>query len=255
MRPGPGADEGSLTSKLARVVGPHLPEPAKGVARKALGPRYYRLFPDWHRAAVGGLWEEVGALQAKFLVEQGLRPEHRLLDVGCGSLRAGVHFVRYLEPGGYFGIDASPELLAAGAFELERLGLGVKKPRLLCNAEFAVESFGEQFDYAIAHSLFPHLTINDILVCLLRVGGALRPGGRFYATFFENPLGTKRLDVLVHPRSDGQPLRTSSVADRYHYGLDLFEWLCDGTGLQVTYLGDRGSPRSQKMLLFNYPDG
>lgn len=234
--------------RLARTLGRRVPEPAKRGLRRVLGPRF---FPDWHRRVVGGLWEEVGALQARFLVDQGLRPEHRLLDVGCGSLRAGVHLVRYLDPGRYHGIDASRELLAAGRFELRRHGLDGKGAQLRCDDRFGVGAFGGEFDYVLAHSLFTHLPINSILVCLLSVAPVLRrPDGRFYATFFENQRGTKRLEELTHPRADGPPIHTRVDSDRYHYGVDLFEWLCEGTGLQVEYLGDWGSPRSQRMLLF-----
>ena len=47
----------------------------------------------WHREAVGGLWEEMRRLQFDFLANQGLKPDHKLLDIGCGSMRGGVHFV------------------------------------------------------------------------------------------------------------------------------------------------------------------
>ena len=119
-----------------------------------------------------------------------------------------------------------------------------------------MEAFGEQFDYAIAHSVFTHIPINSILVCLLRVSRVLRrPGSRFYATFFENPQGTKRLDVLTHPTPEGPPGCTYPDADKYHYGFDLFEWLCEGTGLRALYLGDWGSVTGQKMLVFTPEDG
>ena len=61
-----------------------------------------------HRGAVGGRWEEMGRLQLDFLVKQGLRPSDELLDVGCGALRAGLHFIRYLKPGNYFALNAIP---------------------------------------------------------------------------------------------------------------------------------------------------
>jgi SAM-dependent methyltransferase len=233
-------------------MGPRLPEQAKRTVRRAMGRRFYRLFPEWHRGVVGGRWDQMGALQASFLIERGLRPEHRLLDLGCGSLRAGLHLVRYLEPGHYYGIDASDELLAAGRYELERHGLADRSPTLRHDAGFGVDSFGQQFDYAIAHSVFTHIPINSILVCLLMVDRVLRrPGGRFYASFFENPRGTKRLDVLTHPRpGETTPGVTQPDADKYHYGFDLFEWLCEGTGLRVEYIGEWGSPTAQKMLVF-----
>jgi hypothetical protein len=43
-----------------------------------------------HRELIGGLGELMGDHQLQFLVDQGLKPEHRLLDIGCGSLRLGV---------------------------------------------------------------------------------------------------------------------------------------------------------------------
>ena len=70
-----------------------------------------------HRAYVGGLWEEIGQLQFDFLVEQGLRPSHCFLDIACGSLRGGVHFIRYLEPGHYLGLDREPKLIELGVQE------------------------------------------------------------------------------------------------------------------------------------------
>jgi hypothetical protein len=67
-----------------------------------------------HRDYVGALWEQVGILQFEFMVSQGLRPQHVLLDVGCGSLRGGVHFIPYLEPGNYLGIDKERRLIRSG---------------------------------------------------------------------------------------------------------------------------------------------
>ena len=77
-----------------------------------------------HRKFVGGMWERIGRHQFDFLRDRGLRPEHRLLDVGCGALRGGVHFIRYLNVGGYYGIDINASLLAAGRdVELPAAGL------------------------------------------------------------------------------------------------------------------------------------
>ena len=52
-----------------------------------------------HRNSVGGMWDEIGGLQRDFVLGEGLTPDMRLLDIGCGCLRAGVHFVRYLNAG------------------------------------------------------------------------------------------------------------------------------------------------------------
>lgn len=59
-----------------------------------------RIRSDPH-AAIGGNWEEMGQMQLDFLVARGLAPHHRLLDLGCGTLRAGRHFIRLLEAGNF----------------------------------------------------------------------------------------------------------------------------------------------------------
>ena len=96
---------------------------------------------------VGGMWEEMGQLQFDFLREQGLKPEHRFLDVGCGILRGGIHFIPYLEPGHYYGIDKNRELLNFGRKEMEKAGLQERKPTLVQIEDFGFERLGQTFDY------------------------------------------------------------------------------------------------------------
>ena len=45
------------------------------------------------------------------MVEHGLKPEHKLLDVGCGPLRGGIKFINYLEPGNYYGVDKRADVI------------------------------------------------------------------------------------------------------------------------------------------------
>src|SRR5215212_10341883 len=63
-------------------------------------------FPAY-RAYVGKPeeWDLVAARQVTLLLTAGLRDNHRLVDVGCGSLRAGRMLIPYLEPERYFGIE------------------------------------------------------------------------------------------------------------------------------------------------------
>ena len=56
------------------------------------------------QAAIGGMWEEIGQLQFDYLRNDGLRPDHSMLDIGCGTLRGGRHFIAWLSPGKYTGL-------------------------------------------------------------------------------------------------------------------------------------------------------
>jgi SAM-dependent methyltransferase len=206
--------------------------------------------PGWHREAVGGLWEEMGRLQFEYLVERGLRPEHRLLDIGCGSLRGGLHFIRYLHEDRYVGIDRDPDLLEAGREELRLAHLEAKRPRLVEMDDFGLARLGQRFDIALAQSVFTHLPLNSIIRCLMAVEEVLEPGGRFFATFFENPEGKRRVEPIHHRTATGEELVTYFDRDPYHYDVDTFRWICRDTRLDVTPMGEWGHPRDQRMLLF-----
>jgi SAM-dependent methyltransferase len=233
------------------MVKRYVPLSVKRKLRKSLPARYRRFWdPDWHRSTVRGtaaFWEELGRLQLDYLVEQGLQPSHYLLDVGCGPLRAGVHFIGYLDPGHYAGIDKRGDSLErARRVELPRHGLDDKQPLLLVNGAFEFGKLGQTFDYAIAQSVFTHLPLNTIMRCLVEMAHVLRPGGRFYATIYENPEGKSYLGDVR------QSERVVSHYDRdsYHYDLEMLRAACEGTGLTMSYAGDWEHPDNQKMVVF-----
>lgn len=202
-----------------------------------------------HREIIGGMWDAVGALQLDFLKAQGLAPHHRLLDVGCGSLRGGVHFIDWLEPGNYFGIDISEALLDAGyERELGPLGLQPKLPRgnLRTTGDFDATLFGVTFDMAIAQSVFTHLPLNLIALCLEQTVRIMKPGGVFYATFFRAPDDATWSDRVTH-----QPggVITTAVSDPYHYRLADMIWAAQGAW-RADYIGDWSHPRGQQMIAY-----
>lgn len=199
-----------------------------------------------HREMVGGMWDEIGALQFAFLKQNGLAPRHRLLDIGCGCMRGGIHFVRYLDAGHYSGVDANRSLLEAGMRELEVERLTDKKPSLLENSEFDFSGFGARFDFALALSLFTHLYMNNIARCLKGVKRVLQPSGVFFASYFESP-HPQFLDPIHH-----EPGGIVSHFDRdpFHISNDELDWLAEKAGLSMQPLGGWGHPRNQKMAAF-----
>jgi cyclopropane fatty-acyl-phospholipid synthase-like methyltransferase len=200
-----------------------------------------------HKKFVGGLWDEIGNLQIEFLKAEGLSPDHRLADIGCGALRGGVHFVRYLDQGNYYGLDINASLIEAGKVELAQLGLMSKRPNLLVDDRFELTRFGVSFDYAIAVSVFTHLYMNHIARCLAEVKKVLKPEGKLFATFFEAPSPVHLEPIEHYP---GRVV-TNFDADPFHYSFSEIERLSEATGLSVEYLGDWRHPRDQQMLCFS----
>ena len=235
---------------LVEALKPLVPSALKQPLKRWMGANSW-LSPDWHRQAVGGQWDELGQLQFDFLLRQGLLPKHFFLDVGCGSLRGGVHFIRYLEAGHYYGIDKSQQLLDAGRnVELRNAGLIERVPTLLQTDTFEFGALHRQFDFAIAQSVFTHIALNDIVRCMMNMEKALNPGGRFYVTFFENPKGKQHLEPLTHPRTEGPGVVSFFDKDPFHYDFGTFQWICQGTRLRVEYIGEWNHPRGQRMMCF-----
>jgi SAM-dependent methyltransferase len=239
-----GSPSPSLARRAIEALKPFVPTAVKRRVIRVLPPRFYGLVDrDWHRRAVGGRWEELGRLQFDYLRSAGLHPEHYLLDVGCGSLRGGVHFIRFLEAGHYVGIDKNPDRLEAGRrIELPRYGLEHKQPVLEVVDDFDVGHIGCSFDFALAQSVFTHLPRNLIELCIAKVGAVLVPGGRFYATFNARRAGEEAMADRSNLPFEKDPI--------YRYEPEILRSLGEDAGLAVDVVADWGHPRSQAMLVF-----
>lgn len=204
-----------------------------------------------HRAFIGGLWEEVGQLQFEFMKMQGLLPEQKLADVGCGAMRGGLHFVNYLKPGNYFGLDINESLIRAAKTELDDAGLFHKNPNLLVNDKFELSLFNTKFDFAIAVSVFTHLFMNNIVRCLVEVNRVLAPAGKFYATFFQAP-NAAYLNPIDHIPGT---ITTYYDRDPFHYAFSEMQNMAALANLQVSLVEEWSHPRNQRMLCFSRLDG
>ncbi len=93
-----------------------------------------------YKAHLGGgaeTWEERGAFQLALMKHLGLKPEHRLVDYGCGPIRAGRYFIRYLNAGHYHGFDVNADFIrAAETIVGDTPDLAAKAPALTHAPEF-----------------------------------------------------------------------------------------------------------------------
>lgn len=186
--------------------------------------------------AIGGDTLGIGRLQLKYLKQEGLKPGHRLLDFGCGTLRAGKHFIRYLEPGNYTGLDISPEAIKYGERWVEENGLADKKPVLQVNNRVELERVKDSsFDFVVAQSVFTHLPWQDLDLFLENLDGVLSESGKAYLTFW-----------IIHDKD----FRVNSVSS-FAYGLGFIEDLADRHGFCVDLDSSFNHPRGQEMVVFS----
>ncbi|MEO7912080.1 MAG: class I SAM-dependent methyltransferase [Roseiflexaceae bacterium] len=146
--------------------------------------------PRHHRAWVGspGNYDLSSALQFSLLTSLGLREQHTLLDIGCGSLRGGRLALMYLLPEHYFGIEPEQWLIEAGIQkEIGQDLVDLKKPSFNNDGNFTLSVFQRNFDYLIAQSVFSHATQAQIHRCLEQAAQVMTPSSLFVANFMEGP--------------------------------------------------------------------
>ena len=138
---------------------------------------------------------EFGQMQLSYLVKHGLRRTDRMLDIGCGNLRGGRFFIGYLEPGNYYGIDISPEILLSAQQVLVEEQLQNKVPRLAFTNDLTLAFLpAGYFNVVHANSVFTHCPIEIIEECFAHVGRVMAPGAIFDFTFYR----TNDADYQVH---------------------------------------------------------
>ncbi len=135
----------------------------------------------------GPTWtfERVGRHGLAVLLEEGLAPTSRVLDVGCGALRLGYWLMRLLDPGHYFGIEPNQEMLEVGLRELvEPEVVERADAHFSANEDFDFSVFGESFDFVVARSIWTHASRAQITAMLASFAACAAPGGVFLASYY-----------------------------------------------------------------------
>ena len=223
---------------------------------EAIGPREDQLVAGgdsrgqdlelaWHRMATGGSWQEEGQWIHDFLRRQALQPDHMMLEVGCGSLSAAGHLLRYMRPSHYWGYEKNLDLYVAGAhIELPRLGLQAQLGHFMINDDFDFAEAPLPFDFAIASSQFRRLSLNSIARCIASVVTHLAPGGRFYATWPDNP-EPQRFGSISWPNN----VTTHSDREPFHYSFEVLAGIVEAVGGRAERLDDRSHPRGESIMV------
>lgn len=158
------------------------------------GDRHYRAYvgpPD--------RYDLIAAVQFGLMAVLGLREYHKLLDIGCGSLRGGRLFIPYLLEGNYYGIEPERWLLEEGIRnEVGESLIELKKPSFSHSADYCFAQFGVRFDFLLAQSIFSHTCLEDIMTCLSNAAAVMHEYSVFAATFVEGDSDYRGID-WVYP--------------------------------------------------------
>jgi SAM-dependent methyltransferase len=195
-----------------------------------------------YRAFIGPpqLYDLLGASQFNLLTLLGLRETHTMLEIGCGSLRAGKLFLAYLLPGRYHGIEPEEWLLNDGIqHEVGADLINLKQPRFLHDRNFSLSAFNTQFDFLLAQSILSHTSQAQIKQCLSEAKKVMKPSSIFAATYHRGDVNYEG-DKWVYP--DVIPYRREFIID-----------LIANEGFQVREI-EWSAPNGQYWLLITRPD-
>jgi hypothetical protein len=140
------------------------PEPVLSSARAFCGD------PDSH--------VKRGKLIRGFLNELGLKPEHRVLNIGCGALSEGAPLIRFLDPGNFVGSDPNQWLIRA-ALDAEP-DLSARQPLFAFNSDFTTGR--GPYDYVVCHSVLSHTAWWQTQMALMNVRREVNDGAVWLAS-------------------------------------------------------------------------
>tara|TARA_B100000315_G_scaffold259506_1_gene315843 strand:- start:228 stop:896 length:669 start_codon:yes stop_codon:yes gene_type:complete len=134
-------------------------------------------------------FEDAGKKTLDTLLNEGLTPDSKVLDIGCGCLRIGYWLIHFLGKGSYYGIEPNTDMLNAGIrILLDSDLVDIKQPKFDYNNDFDFTVFKEKFDYFMARSIWTHASKLQIQTMLDGFVNTANMGAEFITSYIKPTL-------------------------------------------------------------------
>ena len=177
-------------------------------------------------------YERLSLLKLQLLIDLGLTPEARILDVGCGTglLAASLHdFLS--ERGLYRGADISPEAVAFCRSRFTRGNFSFHLSEMT-----KLPALPDRFDFIVFYSVFTHTYPQETALLLREASQLLADSGIIFADVFTAPLideyNGNRAAVEINP--------------------DYLMCLLEGSGLHAELIDMQSRPQLGQRLFYKF---
>lgn len=181
-----------------------------------------------YRAYVGPPvdYDLVAAMSLGLLATLGMRQQHQVLDIGCGSLRVGRLLIPYLNRGGYTGLEPNEWLVQDGiANEIGDDQVRIKQPSFVyAESAAGLIAEGRRYDFMLAQSIFSHTGPDLLERWLAEAAELLTPCGALVATFFPGDADTDRRGWIYPDCVSFKPATVDALASRHGLEFVPLDW-------------------------------
>jgi SAM-dependent methyltransferase len=181
-----------------------------------------------YRAYVGPPedYDLIAAMTFNLLTTLGLRQDHSLLDIGCGSLRIGRLLIPYLNRGKYFGVEPNEWLVDEGIRrELGETLVQIKRPTFFfSDSPDTIEQAKIAFNFALAQSIFSHCGLDLINGWLSAISRSLAENGALIATFLIGEEDAAQTGWIYPHCINYRPATLERAAKDVNLRLEILDW-------------------------------
>lgn len=175
------------------------------------------------------------------------------LDVGAGDIVLGEKLKEIGNPKIFYVQDLSKPSLESGITRLNKKGIDTNSFITMASVDFDFDLIPDQtVDNAFSNSLFSHLSLNTILLCLKKLSPKMKKGAKYFSSMIVCPnkndlkpydwsfLNTKGSNIISYPEKDP-----------FHYKEEtIFKISSYNTGFNVIEIHDDYGHPFQKLVEF-----
>jgi SAM-dependent methyltransferase len=184
---------------------------------------------------VGGMDERfVAESQLQLLVSNGLRPNHKVFEIGAGTGRLLVSLSEYLngKDAEYLGIEIVPDLVSIANSRIARFEASSNKFRVIETGDNETPKPNFEPDFVFAFSVFTHMEAEDIVLKLQQIRAIAKPTTLGLFTFLplEHTFGRSCFNYEMGFDTDSRYRRVRNIS----FTKDMAVTLAELGGWKVT---------------------